>query len=69
MTRRVTIGILVATALLLIAWDVYAYLAAGSEATISRVTLGFARQHPVLPFAVGVLMGHLFWPQKVGDKP
>ena len=65
MTRTITVGILVAVVVLLIVWDVYAYLAGGSQATISRVTLAFAGEHPVVPFLIGVVSGHLFWPQKV----
>lgn len=60
--RAITIGILILTAVLLIVWDIYVYLAAGSDATISRVLL-WAGEHPVLPFSFGVLFGHLFWPQ------
>lgn len=33
--------------------------------TISEVTLAFAQRHPALPFSVGVVAGHLFWPQRV----
>ncbi|HLN78423.1 MAG TPA: hypothetical protein VK204_15355 [Nocardioidaceae bacterium] len=67
-TRLVTILILVAVTLGLIGWDVYAAIQPVSGSTISEVFLGFARQHPVLPFAFGVLGGHLCWPQTVkGD--
>jgi len=34
------------------------------EATISKVTLLLAHKMPIIPFAVGVLCGHLFWSQK-----
>lgn len=29
--------------------------------TISEVMLKYALQHPIIPFAFGVLCGHLFW--------
>lgn len=62
MLRRWTIGILVFVTAALIGWDIYVATQAGS-ATISAVVLGWAMAHPVVPFAFGVLMGHLFWPQ------
>jgi hypothetical protein len=58
----VTISILVAVALILIAWDVYVAVNAEEGDTISEVLL-FVSRHPVLPFVFGVLAGHLFWPQ------
>lgn len=30
--------------------------------TISRFILETSKQYPIAPFAVGVLIGHLFWP-------
>ncbi len=36
--------------------------------TISAITLDTSRKHPILPLLVGlvlgILFGHLFWPQK-----
>lgn len=71
--RWVTLGILVAVTLLLVGWDVYVAVAEAGRGndpaaggTISEVVLGYARRHPVLPFSLGVLMGHFFWPQR-GD--
>ena len=61
--RLWTIGILVGVTLLLIVWDVYAATNKERGDTISEVVLGFARRHPVIPFLLGVLMGHLLWPQ------
>ena len=61
--RLWTIGILVGVTLLLIVWDVYAATNKERDDTISEVVLGFARRHPVIPFLLGVLMGHLLWPQ------
>jgi zinc transporter ZupT len=66
--RRITISILGAVIAVLIAWDVYVAVVEkdkppGTGATISEVTLGFAQKHPVLPFALGVVAGHLLWSQ------
>jgi hypothetical protein len=63
--RRITIGILIAFVALLIGYDIYAYVSVPrGEATISDVVLTFAQQHPVLPFLLGVVAGHLCWPQE-----
>ena len=34
------------------------------EATISVVLYDLAKQHPMIPFIIGVLCGHVFWPLK-----
>ena len=65
MTRKITIGLLITVVVLLIIWDVIAYLGTGPSATISRVTLDWAGEHPVIPFLIGVVAGHLTWPQVV----
>jgi len=64
--RTWTIGILIAVTLLLIMWDVYVAFfnkVPNRQDTISGVVLGFAKRHPVIPFAIGVVCGHLLWPQ------
>ena len=49
--------------LLVLLYDVIAYMRGSVDATISRVVLGWARSNPLIPFSVGVLCGHLFWAQ------
>lgn len=51
------------------AYDVYAMLFMGYEATFSAVLLELAHSTPIVPFLFGVLIGHLFWPQKIKEKP
>lgn len=34
----------------------------GYAATVSAVIQDWARQWPVLPLLIGLLLGHLFWP-------
>ena len=59
-----TVLILVATAILLLVWDIYvAYFNDEKNDTISSIVYRSALQHPLLPFGIGVIMGHLFWPQ------
>jgi hypothetical protein len=69
-TRQITIAMILATAFILIVWDIWAYVTVGGEATISAVILDNSKKYPMLPFSFGVLIGHLMWPQKVkeGEK-
>lgn len=62
-TKTATFWIVCAAIVLLIAWDVYVAANDVKGDTISELMLAFARKHPILPFALGVLFGHLFWPQ------
>ena len=66
--RSFTITLLVALTSILIFWDVIVAIRQrkkkpGDGATVSEVVLGWAKAHPVFPFAVGVVCGHLLWPQ------
>jgi len=57
------VGFIVLT-LLIAVYDVIALTAWGVSATISRVIgVQASFDSPFVPFAVGMLMGHLFWPQ------
>jgi hypothetical protein len=42
-------------------WDTYATYGPGQEYTVSALVTAWARQWPVLPLLLGVLLGHLFW--------
>ena len=45
-------------------YDVAALYFGGVEATISQVLgLDWSFEAPLIPFGVGILCGHLFWPQ------
>ncbi len=46
------------------AWDLLAIGFQRDEYTVSSLIQRWAIENPVLPLAVGVLMGHLFWPVK-----
>lgn len=45
----------------LLGYDVYAVIAGGTEATISHLVIEMSYQFPAFTFAVGFLMGHLFF--------
>lgn len=60
--KKITIGVLIAVAVILIAWDIYVACCGTDGDTISEVMLFFSK-HPIIPCGFGVLMGHFFWPQ------
>jgi hypothetical protein len=64
--QSVTWTILLVTATILIAFD-FAIIRIWPDSTISQVLLTVAHQYPVVPFAFGFLMGHLFAPQTGAD--
>jgi hypothetical protein len=45
-------------------WDIYAINVLGNDgATVSRAIFDISAKFPILPLGVGVIIGHLFWPQ------
>lgn len=59
-----TKALLVIGILLIAAYDVFALFVWGVEATISRVVgVEGSFDAPTIPFGVGCVCGHLFWPQ------
>lgn len=44
------------------AWDLAALASSNPGLTVSRLVQQWAIENPILPLAVGVTMGHLFWP-------
>ena len=59
----ITKVIVLATPVLWIAWDLYAYLTDGNSATESATIYRWAFHAPGVAFLFGVLCGHLFVPQ------
>jgi len=60
-----TVWVLGIVAAVLIVWDGYAAMSP-NDATISAAFLHFSK-HPIVPFLVGVVCGHLFFPQLVSE--
>jgi hypothetical protein len=55
--------------LLIAVYDVLALTIWGVEATISRtIGIGASFDAPTIPFGIGIVMGHLFWPQPRTNK-
>jgi len=43
--------------------DLSLWFGCGAACTLSKQLLSASEQYPILPFALGVLVGHLLWPQ------
>ncbi|MCH7549601.1 MAG: hypothetical protein IH969_08740 [Candidatus Krumholzibacteriota bacterium] len=69
MTKRVTIITVLIAAVVLIGWDIYAYVSK-EHVTISWLALQMGIRYPFIPlvivFAGGVLVGHFGWSQTRG---
>jgi hypothetical protein len=61
--KEVTTIIIYAVLALLIIWDLIVATNGAAGDTISEVMLRQASNHPIIAFALGVCVGHLFWPQ------
>ena len=65
MTTRTITAIVIGAAIVgLAGYDVWAMVHAGASASISDVILQASLRRPAIPFAAGVLCGHLFFSQK-----
>ena len=55
--------IIIAVVVIVGTWDVFVVLIMGKpEATISAVLLQLTKENPIIAFMLGVVVGHLFWP-------
>jgi hypothetical protein len=65
LTMLVFLGLFAA----LMIFDVWTLLARGYETTVSWTLYVWGTQFPIVPFAFGVLVGHLLWPNRAGATP
>lgn len=63
MIRNITKWLMGVSLIILVAWDIYAFLAT-ENATISVLITDWSFYTPWVPFAFGVLMGHWFFPAR-----
>jgi hypothetical protein len=63
-TQRITRAVIIGVILIAVGWDIHVAWNAKPGDTISEMVLFFVMKHPTIPFLVGYIMGHLFWPQK-----
>lgn len=64
MVRRITIGLILLSASLLIGWDIVAAVSPEQGDTISELIQKTGTNWLALPFAFGALMGHFFLPRR-----
>jgi len=62
--KIVTIVIMLVFLVGLVGWDIYVVTNGSPGATISEIMLVAAKLNPIIPFALGIVAGHLFWPQR-----
>tara|TARA_R100000008_G_scaffold53964_1_gene32839 strand:- start:457 stop:654 length:198 start_codon:yes stop_codon:yes gene_type:complete len=43
-------------------WDITVMFMGRPDATISAVILEVSKENPIVAFVLGVVVGHLFWP-------
>ncbi len=61
-TKLITVAVIGVTAVLLIAYDIWARLREkDADSTISAVIRDWSMKWPIIAFTFGVLMGHFFW--------
>ena len=63
-TKTVTVLLLLVAVVILGGWDVVVAANARPGDTISEIVLEASLRRPIIPFVVGVVCGHLFWPQE-----
>jgi len=62
MTPSFFLAMLFATFCLVIGiWDTYIVAFAQTEDTVSTIIRGWVHEYPILAFALGVIVGHVFW--------
>jgi hypothetical protein len=63
-----TLGVAFVTVAVVAAYDIWAYRSHGYHATISYLLLSASQKRPIVAaligLALGILLGHLFWPQQ-----
>lgn len=57
-----TLAFICVVLVLIFGVDLYLLVAKGYKETISARLLGMGRDYPIIPFLIGIVMGHLFWP-------
>jgi hypothetical protein len=59
----VTVWLIFLAVVVVTGYDLFVVTRHGASASISWTILTLARAYPIIPLAVGTLLGHLFWPQ------
>jgi hypothetical protein len=54
--------IILGVVLIVVFWDITIVFIGRPESTISAVILQVSKENPIIAFVLGVIVGHLFWP-------
>lgn len=65
---RTTIAVFGALLVILFSYDIWTLSMRGYETTISWTLYKWSQGWPIIPFTFGVFAGHLFFPNKAGEK-
>lgn len=65
--KKTTQIFIVAIFVVIFVYDFYAWVAGGTESTVSWQIFEFSYKTPAFTFGMGFIMGHLFWQMK-GQK-
>ncbi len=60
-TQKLTAIVIFIVIIAILGYDVFAFNSAGTEGTVSFVIYDWSHKYPVFTFAMGFIMGHLFW--------
>jgi hypothetical protein len=63
--KKTTKMFILMVVILITIYDIVAYLEGGNEVTISGWFWEHSKRYPIIPFAWGVISGHLFWVRTV----
>ena len=66
MTDPLTVGFIVLVVALITLYDVWTLWRRGYNTTVSWNLYIIARRFPIVPFLVGLLVGHLWFPNQAG---
>jgi hypothetical protein len=58
LTKEIIVGIAVLVGVV----DIWLVVRKGPAATISSTLLAWSKRYPIIAFLLGVVSGHLFWP-------
>lgn len=64
--NKLTLTVFLVLFAVLMTFDVWTLVSRGYETTVSWTLYVWGTQFPIVPFAFGVLVGHLLWPNRAG---
>ena len=65
---RTTEWVVIVAVVGLVLYDLVAMVRSGPDATISVIVHEFSKNNPIVPLAVGIVIGHIFWPVGGGRR-